>query len=166
VPRLLTAVALALLLGACSTPHKATSPRVSASATPIATAVPTPSETANPESLCDGNTLEMAQCLQAVLAQLEHRMQRTYDDTRRALAAAKRDGDFTVEPLDGHRVTVDPSAELRGAQYAFLDYRKKMCGAEYDAYIQGSIRVLVVVQCEINLTRRQIAEITSMTGPG
>ncbi|MGZ4532731.1 MAG: lysozyme inhibitor LprI family protein [Mycobacteriaceae bacterium] len=168
------ALPVVLLVAGCTATSPTASPAstsrsASASATASAAAgtpAPRPSGTPHPEELCGGNTQEMAACQGKVLDALEHQMQRTYDDTRRALMAAKKHGDFTVHPLVGLPLTVDPSAELRQAPYAFLAYRTKMCGAEYDAYIQESIRVLVGVECQIDLTRRQIAEIQAMTGPG
>lgn len=102
--------------------------------------------------------MEMNECAQGVLDDLNRNLARTYASTMASLTESEKAGEFTVDSEAGP-FTVHPAEELKVSQRAFLTYRKAMCETAYDAVISGSIRGMTGLFCEIDLTRRHIDQV-------
>ncbi len=132
--------------------------------TDAVTPTPGPSATAFPESLCDGSTMDMVDCLDEVLEGLNRELASAYSSTRSNLAEQAAAGAFRVSEASPP-FTVYPVKELSQSQRLFKAYRDSMCQTAYDAWIGGSIRSLNSLSCQISLTREHITQLQGLVGP-
>lgn len=93
----------------------------------------------DPKPACARDTtLEVERCLGQELTQEDDQRARYY------AAALKR-------LRDGHEP--DVASELAGSERQWLAYRHAECGAVFDNWASGTIRVAKELQCETDLTR-------------
>jgi len=95
---------------------------------------------------CDGNTIELNNCLSAVEQKVDQEHQRYV-----AAARARLKHDAAADPTDAGAAKAVEGFEK--AEAAWLVYRKAECDAVYDNFSAGSIRGSMSETCRIHLTR-------------
>ncbi len=96
---------------------------------------------ASPSS-CDGNTLQIQQCLTAQISARDTKL-------AKYLAAAQR-------RIDSER---HAKPDLSATQTAWEAYRKAHCGDIYEFWSQGTIRVVISATCQLRLAQERTHEI-------
>jgi len=117
---------------------------------------------------CDGNTLEIGECVDEVYVAADEALNKAYQELLKHLRAqsavikeahAERKAKGSKDS-SGEEFYLDETIKrLVIAQRAWIAYRDKECTAQTNYYITGTIRGYVGVSCSIKLTQQRIQDL-------